>query len=40
MSVTDKTGLSELARVFKELGINMLASSGTQRFLEALEIHH
>jgi len=33
LSVTDKTGLAELAAVFKELGIHMLASSGTRAFL-------
>ena len=34
LSVTDKTGLFELAAFFKELGVHMLTSSGTRAFLE------
>jgi phosphoribosylaminoimidazolecarboxamide formyltransferase/IMP cyclohydrolase len=34
VSVTDKTGLDELGAAFQELGIHVLASSGTQAFLE------
>jgi phosphoribosylaminoimidazolecarboxamide formyltransferase/IMP cyclohydrolase len=33
ISVTDKSGLEELAAAFKEAGIKIVASSGTQKFL-------
>lgn len=35
VSVTDKTGLSELAAAFREGGVQLLASSGTKAFLES-----
>lgn len=35
VSVTDKTGLVQLAQVFAEIGIHILASSGTKSFLES-----
>ncbi|HEX6790137.1 MAG TPA: bifunctional phosphoribosylaminoimidazolecarboxamide formyltransferase/IMP cyclohydrolase [Candidatus Krumholzibacteria bacterium] len=34
ISVTDKTGLPELAAALSELGIHLIASSGTRAFLE------
>ncbi len=34
VSVTDKSGLVELGAAFKEVGIRILASSGTKTFLE------
>jgi len=34
VSVTDKTGLAALGAAFKELGIHILASSGSKAFLE------
>jgi phosphoribosylaminoimidazolecarboxamide formyltransferase/IMP cyclohydrolase len=34
VSVTDKSGLAELAAAFREKGIHILASSGTKSFLE------
>jgi len=34
ISVTDKTGLADLARALKETGLHLIASSGTKSFLE------
>lgn len=38
ISVSDKTGLSELAKCFQDHGINIIASGGTQKFLESEKI--
>ena len=34
MSVTDKTGLAELARALRERGLDIIASSGTKKYLD------
>ena len=34
ISVTDKTGLPELAAALGRLGVHLIASSGTRAFLE------
>ena len=38
ISVTDKTGLDELARAMSDAGIRMIASSGTKAYLESVGV--